>query len=171
MNMENNLNLPTWEDFKYKHLQPEMIAESEFLSALLGEFIRARDELKITQEQLATMTGLKQAAISRMERGDAVPRIDTLFKLLLPLGKTIAIVPLNGRLAEYAAKTAAANAAKTAEGKPDGKKPRQKRKAAKKDSSSGRKAAEKPAEAVHGTPASHGSGYPAGYSIQAKGGK
>lgn len=147
MNMENNLNLPTWEDFKYKHLQPEMIAESEFLSALLGEFIRARDELKITQAQLAEMTGLKQAAISRMERGDAVPRIDTLIKLLVPLGKTIAIVPLEGRLAECAA--ARANASKKAP-------------------------AEAKAKPADPAPASHGSGapYSPGYApIQAKGNK
>ena len=145
MNTDNPLNLTTWDDFKYKHVSPDIIAEADFLADLLGEFIRARDELKITQAQLAEMTGLKQAAISRMERGDAVPRIDTLIKLLVPLGKTIAIVPLEGRLAECAA--ARANASKKAPAE----------------------AKAKPADAA---PASHGSGapYPPGYApMQAKG--
>ncbi len=145
MSTDNPLNLTSWEDFKYKHVSPDIIAESDFLADLLGEFIRARDELKITQAQLAEMTGLKQAAISRLERGDAVPRIDTLIKLLVPLGKTIAIVPLEGKLAECAAAKATASKKAPAEAKA------------------------KPADA---SPASHGSGapYSPGYApMQAKG--
>ena len=38
---------------------------------MLGERIRKRrDELALTQEQLARVTGLKQFHISRIERGD-----------------------------------------------------------------------------------------------------
>lgn len=32
--------------------------------------------------------------IARIEKGKAVPNTDTLIKLLFPLGKTLAIVPL-----------------------------------------------------------------------------
>lgn len=168
----NKDGLLVWDDEMEQELfTPDQIAENDLISAVCIELIEARNKSGISQRKLAEMSGLKQPVIARLESGYVVPRLDTLLRLLLPLGKTLAVVPLKKSLAEYAAKTAAANAAKTAEGKPDGKKPRRKQKTAKKASSSGRKAAEKPADAVHATPASHGSGYPAGYSIQAKGSK
>ena len=40
------------------------------------------------------MSGIKQPMIARIEKGKAVPNTDTLIKLLFPLGKTLAIVPL-----------------------------------------------------------------------------
>jgi len=39
------------------------------------------------------MSGLKQPAIARLKRMQATPQIDTLFKVLKPLGYTLAIVP------------------------------------------------------------------------------
>lgn len=39
------------------------------------------------------MSGLKQPAIAHLERMQATPQIDTLFKILRPLGYTLAIVP------------------------------------------------------------------------------
>lgn len=168
----NKDGLLVWDDeLEQSIFSPLEIAEGDLRVGLISAIIEARNKQGKTQQELQSLTGIPQQVISRLERSTSIPRLDTLLRLLLPLGKTLAVVPLKKSLAEYAAKTAAANAAKTAEGKPDGKKPRQKRKMAKKASSSGRKAAEKPADAVHATPASHGSGYPAGYSIQAKGSK
>ena len=40
--------------------------------------------------------GLKQPAIARIESHRSVPRVDTLLKLLVPLGYTLKIVPLEG---------------------------------------------------------------------------
>ena len=40
------------------------------------------------------MSGVKQPQIARIESGEANPRLDTLIKVLVPLGKTLAIVPL-----------------------------------------------------------------------------
>ena len=37
---------------------------------------------------------MKQPVIARMEKGYTSPQIDTLIKLLVPLGKTLAVVPL-----------------------------------------------------------------------------
>lgn len=62
---------------------------------LVGKLIEARDKNGITQKQLAEMSGLKQPAIARLERLQTTPQINTLFKLLKPLGYTLAIVPLN----------------------------------------------------------------------------
>ena len=62
--------------------------------ALIGELIRARKERGITQKQLEEMSGVKQPVIARLEHGTTSPNISTVMKLLAPLGKKLAIVPL-----------------------------------------------------------------------------
>ncbi|MDP2843596.1 MAG: helix-turn-helix transcriptional regulator, partial [Acetobacterium sp.] len=53
-----------------------------------------------SQQKLADLTGLKQPAIARLENLKSIPKIDTLFKLLDPLGYTLAIVPKEKRPAK-----------------------------------------------------------------------
>ena len=72
----------------------EEIAASDLRVALIGELIKARQEKGITQKKLEELSGVKQPVIARMERGVTSPQIDTLLKVLAPLGKTLAIVPL-----------------------------------------------------------------------------
>lgn len=68
-------------------------ARLEFEVSLIGKLIEARETKGITQIELARMTGVKQSAIARLESMKATPQIDTLFKILKPLGYTLAIVP------------------------------------------------------------------------------
>lgn len=84
----------SWEEARQ---QLEEIAESNLRVALIGEFIKVRQEKGISQKQLEEMTGIKQPVIARMEKGTSCPRIDTLLKALGALGKTLAIVPLTPR--------------------------------------------------------------------------
>lgn len=86
---------PVWdEEFDKEHFMPEEIAESNMRVALITELIKARQEQGISQRQLEALSGVKQPQIARMERGDANPQLDTILKVLAPLGKTLAIVPL-----------------------------------------------------------------------------
>lgn len=86
---------PVWdEEFDKEHFAPEEIAESNMRVALITELIKARQEQGISQRQLEALSGVKQPQIARMERGDANPQLDTILKVLAPLGKTLAIVPL-----------------------------------------------------------------------------
>lgn len=73
---------------------PKEIAQNNLQAKLICELIAARQEQGISQRDLEMLSGIAQSAISRMERGTASPTLDTLFKLLVPLGKTLAIVPL-----------------------------------------------------------------------------
>ena len=75
-------------------LTPEEIAESNLRVALIGELIKARNERGVTQKQLEEMSGVSQTVIARLERGTTSPNISTVMKLLAPLGKKLAIVPL-----------------------------------------------------------------------------
>ena len=76
-------------------LTPEEIAESNLRVALIGELIKARQEQGISQKKLEELSGVRQPIIARMEKGSTSPQIDTVLKVLAPLGKTLAIVPLN----------------------------------------------------------------------------
>ena len=76
-------------------LTPEERAESDLRVALIGEIIKARQEKGISQKKLEELSGVKQPVIARMERGTSNPQIDTILKLLAPLGKTLAIVDRN----------------------------------------------------------------------------
>ena len=76
-------------------LTPEEIAESNLKVALIGELIKARQEQGISQKKLEELSGVKQPIIARMEKGSTNPQIDTVLKVLAPLGKTLAIVPIS----------------------------------------------------------------------------
>lgn len=53
----------------------------------LGVLIKdRRKELKITQEELSSLTGIDQANLSRIERGTVKAELDTYLKLLSALG-------------------------------------------------------------------------------------
>lgn len=73
---------------------PEEIAESDLRVALIGEMVKARQEKGISQKKLEELSGVRQPVIARMEKGITSPQIDTILKILVPLGKTLAIVPL-----------------------------------------------------------------------------
>lgn len=89
--------LTKWEDVRKDLFTAEEIAESDLRVALIGELIRVRQEQGITQKQLEELSGVKQPVIARMEKGLTNPQLDTLIKLLVPLGKTLAIVPLKDK--------------------------------------------------------------------------
>ncbi|WP_314622634.1 helix-turn-helix transcriptional regulator [uncultured Selenomonas sp.] len=92
--MMNSAIAGTWEEWEKSHFTPEEIAESNLRVALIGELIKARNERGVTQKQLEEMSGVSQPVIACLERGATSPKISTVLKLLAPLGKKLAIVPL-----------------------------------------------------------------------------
>lgn len=62
---------------------------------VLRKLIEARESKGLSQKELADLAGLKQPAIARLESMKATPQIDTLFKILQPLGYTLAVVPFD----------------------------------------------------------------------------
>ena len=87
----------SWEEVRKEFFTPEEIAESDLRVALIGELIKARQEKGLSQKKLEELSGVKQPIIARMERGITSPQLETVLKVLAPLGKTLAIVPLEGR--------------------------------------------------------------------------
>ena len=93
--MNNSALGGTWEELQKELFTPEEIAASNLRVALIGELIKARQERGISQKKLEELSGVKQPIIARMEKGTTNPQIDTVLKVLAPLGKTLAIVPLD----------------------------------------------------------------------------
>lgn len=61
---------------------------------LVHQILKTRRDLNMTQKNIEAVCGVKQPVIARMERGLTDPQLTTILKVLAPLGKTLAIVPL-----------------------------------------------------------------------------
>jgi transcriptional regulator with XRE-family HTH domain len=88
--MGTNFN-KLWNDPNF--IDPSQKAKIDFEVALIGKLIEARVSKGLSQKELADLSGLKQPAIARLESMKATPQIDTLFRILQPLGYTLAVVP------------------------------------------------------------------------------
>jgi predicted transcriptional regulator len=85
----------SWEDFEKATFTPEEIAASNLRVALISEIIHTRHNNGLSQKQLEKASGVRQPVIARLEKGTTDPQLSTLLKVLAPLGKTLAIVPLD----------------------------------------------------------------------------
>ncbi len=56
-----------------------------------AELVKARLECNMTQAELAKKSGIRQSNISRIENGNAIPRLDTLEALAMAMGKSLKI--------------------------------------------------------------------------------
>jgi predicted transcriptional regulator len=96
--MSVKINKTEYTDFSDLYNDPAYIdpaekAKIDFEVALIGKMIEAREQKGLSQKELADLAGLKQPAIARLESMKATPQIDTLFKVLQPLGYKLEIVP------------------------------------------------------------------------------
>ena len=84
----------------WKNLRNELTIteEDEQMIALEKELImtlvKIREEKGLTQAHMAELCGVSQPTIARMERSTHSPQLDSLFKILVPLGYTLQIVAL-----------------------------------------------------------------------------
>lgn len=90
----------TWQDHELDMLNRGLITQEEVDAsnarvAIMCELIDARNENKISQRKLEELTGVRQSTISDMEAGKSSPSIDTVLRVLAPLGKTLAVVPVD----------------------------------------------------------------------------
>lgn len=77
------------------NISPMERAKIEFEVELIGKIIEAREAKGLTQQELADISGVKQSSIARLEKLKTTPQIDTLFKILTPMGYKLAIIPNN----------------------------------------------------------------------------
>lgn len=87
--------MTTWKGLR-KELNISQEEESviELEKEIIRTMIKVREEKGITQAQLAEMCHVKQPTIARMESGAHSPQIDSLLRVLAPLGYTLKVVPI-----------------------------------------------------------------------------
>lgn len=87
--------MPTWKELKSDlALSQEDLNAIELEKDLIRTMIQIREEKGLTQSQLAEMCNVKQPIIARMESSVHSPQIDSLLRILTPLGYTLQIVPI-----------------------------------------------------------------------------
>lgn len=67
---------------------------------LINSVVKARRKSGLTQTQLEEKSGIKQPVIARIEKGISCPNIDTLLKLLNPMGKKLEVVDKNKKMSQ-----------------------------------------------------------------------
>ncbi len=92
--MNNSAIGSSWEELEKELFTPEEIAASDLRVALIGEMIKAREGHGLTQRDMEKLSGVAQPVIARMEKGKTSPSIDTVLKLLVPLGMTLKVAPI-----------------------------------------------------------------------------
>lgn len=76
-----------------QHLSDELDAELSMRESFGRQLIASRKSAGLTQPELAKLSGIQQADISRIERGLGNPTIDTVLKLLNALDMRLTLQP------------------------------------------------------------------------------
>ena len=88
--------MKTWDDYK-KHAKEQSsitkqdIEEAEVLSSIVSALISKRTAMGISQRELASLCGIPQSSVARIESFATTPKLDTLIKLMHPLGLHLTI--------------------------------------------------------------------------------
>ena len=88
--------MKTWNDYKehVKAIDPEFekdIEEIEILAAIIGTMIEKRKMLGMSQRELAAICGIPQSSVARIESFKTIPNLETLLKIMLPLGLKLTV--------------------------------------------------------------------------------
>ena len=71
------------------------IEEMENIAAIVSKMVEKRNDLGITQRDLAAMCGIPQSSVARIESFQTTPNLDTLLKIMQPLGLKLVVAQAN----------------------------------------------------------------------------
>ena len=83
--------LMSFDEYYEKNVSKEDKRDIEFEIELIEKLIEIRNNKKYTQRKLAEICNVKQPQIAKIESFKCSPQVDTLIKLLKPLGYTLKI--------------------------------------------------------------------------------
>ena len=66
----------------------------ETLATIVSKIIERRNELGYSQRDLAKLCGLPHSSVARIETYAVMPKVDTLIKIMIPLGLKLSVVSL-----------------------------------------------------------------------------
>jgi len=83
----------SWRDFRDTlKLSPEEEEMINLEKSLITAVVNAREESGLTQKQLSELCGVKQPVIARLESAAHSPQINSIIRILKPLGYKLAVV-------------------------------------------------------------------------------
>ena len=86
----------TWNDVeKSLNFTPEEEAAIQLEVDLIQATIDAREKSNLSQRDLSKICGVKQPVIARIESRARSPKVETLLKMLLPMGYTLKVMPID----------------------------------------------------------------------------
>lgn len=88
--------MKTWADYKeyvkgIDEQSRQEMEEIEIIAGIIGAMIDKRNELGYSQRDLAELCGMPQSSIARIESMKTTPNLDTLLKLMKPLGLKLTV--------------------------------------------------------------------------------
>ncbi len=84
-----------WKDVRKElNITPEEENVIELEKDLIRTMVAIREEQGLSQAELESKCNVKQPLIARMEKAVHSPQIDSLLKVLVPLGYKLQIVPM-----------------------------------------------------------------------------
>ena len=86
-----NKDIKTWDNLVNK---TKISNSDEQVNKIISQIVARRIELGLSQRDLAILTGIKQPAIARLESFRAVPRLDTILKIIEPLGLELKLIKI-----------------------------------------------------------------------------
>ena len=77
-----------WSEVRHELYTEDEIRESDLRVAIICELVKARNDNKITQAEFERLSGESEQSVTNVEAED-IMRLDTVLKVLAPLGKTL----------------------------------------------------------------------------------
>ncbi len=89
----------TWNDYKNHVKAVDPVAKADLenieeLTSIVSSLIAKRTELGISQRDLAAECGLPQSSVARIESFKTTPKLDTLLKMMRPLGLKLQVASI-----------------------------------------------------------------------------
>lgn len=89
--------MKTWNDYKV-HIKSISVKaqrdmeEIEEQAAIISAVIQQRHALGVSQRELANLCGIPQSSVARIESLKTTPNLDTLLKIMRPLGLKLTVL-------------------------------------------------------------------------------
>ena len=98
--------MKTWEDSKehVRKIDPEIgrdIDEAEEASAIVTAMVNRRNDLGLSQRDLAARCGIPQSSIARIETYQTTPNLSTLLKIFKQLGLRTSVSPSQYKASDF----------------------------------------------------------------------
>ena len=93
----------TWKDYKTHVKSIDEVSKAEMeniesMAAIIGSIVEQRNSMGISQRELASICKIPQSTLARIESFKTTPNLETLLKIMQPLGLTLSVTAISANL-------------------------------------------------------------------------